>query len=137
MNASQPRNYGGSDWLLVNASVAGGLTQPTAHWPDWLPPNGATSTNGTDEHVLTSVNREAITRCSKNVMRYYAVTAVPFNEVRRELSERELLVDVSCRQDQSGEFYTLLYACLSHRMFISIVISLIIIITLLYTEANK
>jgi len=31
-----------------------------------------------------SVNREAITRRGKNVMRYYAATAVPFNKVTRE-----------------------------------------------------
>lgn len=33
--------------------------------------------------MLASVNREAITRRGKNVMRYYAATAVPFNEVKR------------------------------------------------------
>jgi len=46
------------------------------------------------ERAPASVNREAITRRGKNVMRYYAATAVPFNEARPERAERkEIVVD--------------------------------------------
>lgn len=72
-------------WLTLRSSE--GLPRPMVHRLDWLPPNGATSVSS---YTLTSVNRKAITRRGKNVMRYYAATAAPFNEMRpRTESERE------------------------------------------------
>jgi len=86
-------------WLTLRSS--GGLPWPMVHRLDWLPHNGATSVSARE---LASVNREAITRRGKNVMRYYATTAVPFNEVRRGPRAKGSRRLIPCRRNQSDEF---------------------------------
>lgn len=86
-------------WLTLRSS--GGLSRPMVHRLDWLPPNGATSVSAR-ARMPASVNREAITRRGKNVMRYYAATAAPFNEVRRGPRSKEKSPAYPlCRRNQS------------------------------------
>jgi len=89
-------------WLTLRSS--GGLPQPMVHRLDWLPPNGATSVSS---YMLTSVNRKAITRRGKNVMRYYAATAAPFNEMKRGLRAKGSHRLIPCRRNQYNEFNAL------------------------------
>lgn len=77
-----------SYWLTLRSP--GFTSRPTVHRLDWLPPNGATyQRKSTRERGGWACADQCKSRGHyelrrKNVMRYYAATAVPFNEARWE-----------------------------------------------------